>query len=132
MTTLSRATATVAALAVLLLSACSATVKSMESVTFHQYQSIEHFDSKDYTQADPAELDRLKELFERFGVTPGQTVTTVDDECEGGLSTTLTIAFQDGSSADMFVADCGRPEHASFNTAANNLFEEWREELSGR
>jgi hypothetical protein len=123
--------AAVVIVAALMLTACMpVTVKPMESVTFHQYQSIENFDSSEYTQSDQGELDRLKQLFERFRVTPGQTVTTVEDECAGGLSTTFAIAFDDGSSAEMYVADCGKPQHAEFNSSANDLFWEWREELS--
>ncbi len=29
----------------------------------------------------------------------------------------------------MYIADCGLEEYDEFNRAANDLFEEWREEL---
>lgn len=121
--------------AVLLLTGCTATparpAADITSITFHQYQAIEDFDDSDYTQNDSSELARFAAVLDEFGVVPGVTITTVEDDCAGGLSSTLAITYTEGPTAEMFIANCGKPEFDDFNQQANELLTEWRAELSG-
>lgn len=99
---------------------------TIESLTFHQYQAIEDFDDADYVQDDPEQLQRFQDLLDEFDVTPGSTVTTVEDDCAGGISTTVQIAYATGDPVEMFLAKCGVPSYDNFNDAAIDLFTEWR------
>lgn len=119
----------VAATGVLALSACAtpAEDREIESLLFHQYQAIEDFDDSDYSQDDPAQIARFQELLDEYDVTPGVTVTTVEDNCAGGMSTTVEISYTTGDPVEMFIAACGEPKYDEFNTQATALFTEWRE-----
>jgi hypothetical protein len=99
---------------------------TIESLTFHQYQAIEDFDDAEYTQDDPAQVQRFQALLDEYDVTPGSTVTTVEDECAGGISTTIEIAYAEGDPVEMFLAKCGVPAYDDFNSAAIDLFTQWR------
>lgn len=103
---------------------------AIESLDFHQYQAILDFDDSEYTQNDPAEVAGFAALLSEFDVTPGVTVTAVEDGCAGGLSTTVTVNYAAGESADMFIASCGEPDYDAFNVKANDLFSQWRAALS--
>jgi hypothetical protein len=103
---------------------------AIESLDFHQYQAILDFDDSEYTQSDPAEVARFAALLQQYDVTPGVTVTAVEDGCAGGLSTTVTVNYAGGKSADMFIASCGEPDYDTFNVKANDLFSGWRAALS--
>jgi hypothetical protein len=123
-----------AALAVVLLAGCAATPsgpRAIESITFSQFQAIEDFDDADYTQDDPKALAEFQALLDQYDVVPGQTVTTVEDQCDGGLSSTVAIDYADDSTAEMFIADCGEPDFDDFNAAANDLLTDWRQALGG-
>ena len=84
------------AAAALLLTGCSARPvapnSDIASLTFHQYQAIENFDDSEYTQDDPTEVARFVSLLDEFGVVPGVTVTADQDECAGGLSSTVRVS----------------------------------------
>lgn len=96
------------------------------SLTFHQYQAIQDFDNAEYVQDDPAQVARFQGLLDEFGVIPGLTVTTVEDGCDGGLSTTVEVTYVDGAAAEMFLATCGEPDYDEFNVQAIGLFTQWR------
>lgn len=120
--------------AVLLLAGCAPAPtpdKPIDSLVYHQYQAIEDFDDSEYTQHEPSQVARFMELLEEYDVVPGVTVTTVEDNCAGGLSTTVTVNYTDNTSADMFIAACGEPDYDEFNSAATALFSEWRSEAAG-
>ncbi len=125
-----------AAAAALLLTGCSAQPvapnSDIASLTFHQYQAIENFDDAEYTQDDPAQVARFVSLLDEFDVAPGVTVTAVQDQCSGGLSSTVRIDYSGGQSADMFIASCGKPDYDEFNQQANELFTEWRIDVSSK
>lgn len=124
------------AAAALLLTGCSAQPvapnSDIASLTFHQYQAIENFDDSEYTQDDPTEVARFVSLLDEFGVVPGVTVTADQDECAGGLSSTVRVDYSGGESADMFIASCGKPDYDRFNQQANELFTEWRIDVSAQ
>lgn len=96
------------------------------SLTFHQYQAIQDFDDAEYVQDDPAQVARFQALLTEFDVVPGVTVTTVEDGCDGGLSTTVELAYVDGGTVEMFLATCGEPAYDEFNAQAIDLFTQWR------
>lgn len=122
-----------AAVVILVLAGCAPTPVSettIVSLAFHQYQAIEDYDDSEYVQDDPAEIARFTELLDEFDVVPGKTVTAAQDNCAGGLSTTVTVDYEDGATADMFIAACGEPQYDEFNSKASELFSEWHEELA--
>lgn len=125
----------VAISALMLLSGCSAGPTppddDITSITFSQYQAIENFDDSDYIQDDPEQLRRFAELLVEYDVVPGTTITTVEDDCAGGLSSTVTVTYSESPAADMFIATCGIPEFDDFNRQANELLSEWRSDLGG-
>jgi len=98
----------------------------IESLTFHQYQAIQDFDDAEYVQDDPAQVARFQALLTEFDVVPGVTVTTVEDRCDGGLSTTVELTYAGGDTAEMFIASCGEPAYDEFNSRAIDLFTQWR------
>lgn len=119
---------------VLLLAGCAPAPtpdKPIDSLVYHQYQAIEDFDDSEYTQHEPSQVARFTELLEEYDVVPGVTITTVEDNCDGGLSTTVTVNYADDTSAEMFIAECGEPDYDEFNSAATALFSEWRSEAAG-
>lgn len=99
---------------------------AIESLTFHQYQAIQDFDDAEYVQDDPEQVQRFQSLLDEFHVSPGSTVTTVEDDCAGGLSTTVQIAYAQGDPVEMFLAKCGVPAYDDFNSRAIDLFTQWR------
>ena len=113
----------------LLLAGCAtpAADHEIESLLFHQYQAIENFDDSDYSQDDPKQIARFQALLDEFDVTPGETVTAEEDDCAGGLSTTVEISYTTGDPVEMFIAACGVPAYNEFNSQAADLFTEWRE-----
>ena len=117
------------AAAALLLTGCSAQPvapnSDIASLTFHQYQAIENFDDSEYTQDDPTEVARFVSLLDEFGVVPGVTVTADQDECAGGLSSTVRVDSSGGESADMFIASCGKPEPPRIRAAGRTAAESW-------
>lgn len=122
------------AAAVLLLAGCApapTTDKPIDSLVYHQSQAIEDFDDSEYTQHEPSQVARFMELLQEYDVVPGVTVTTVEDNCAGGITTTVRVNYQDNTSADMLIASCGDPEYDKFNSAATALFSEWRSEAAG-
>jgi hypothetical protein len=104
---------------------------TIDSVTFEQYQAVPDFDDSEYLQTDAGALAELQALFDEHGVVPGETITTEQDECDGGLSTNLELEYSNGETVEMFIADCGLPEYDEFNAAANDLFTDWRKALGG-
>lgn len=120
----------------LLLTGCTAQPvapnEDITSLTFHQYQAIENFDDSEYTQDNPTEVARFVTLLDEFDVVPGVTVTATQDQCSGGLSSTVQVDYRGGQTADMFIASCGEPHYDAFNQQANELLTEWRIDLSGR
>ena len=128
-----RAILTAAAAVVLLLAGCTPTPAStteVTSLTFHQYQAIEDYDDAEYVQDDPAEIERFVALLDEYDVVPGETVTAAQDYCDGGLSTTVEVGYEDGASAEMFIAACGEPQYDEFNSKATELFSEWHQNLA--
>lgn len=100
--------------------------REISSLTFHQYQAILDFDDAEYVQDDPAQVARFQTLLTEYDVVPGQTVTAVEDGCDGGLSTTVELTYAGGDTAEMFIASCGEPAYDEFNARATDLFTQWR------
>jgi hypothetical protein len=121
--------------ALMVLTGCAAPparpATDITSITFSQYQAIENFDDSEYTQNDRSQVAIFAALLDQFDVVPGVTITAVEDDCAGGLSSTVTVEYSEGPQAQMFIASCGKPEYDTFNQQVNRLLTEWRTELSG-
>lgn len=128
MTLTPRVFALAAALPILLLAGCStapAPVSTISSVSYSQSQAVQDFDDATYEQSDPTELVRLEQLLEKYDVAPGVTDNAPDESCDGGLSTTATLSYQDGTTSNLVVESCGGGAYEKFNSAASDLFTEW-------
>jgi hypothetical protein len=128
MTLTPRVFALAAVVPILLLAGCStapARVSTISSVSYSQSQAVQNFDDTTYEQKDPAELVRLEQLLDEYDVTPGVTDNAPDESCDGGLSTTATLRYQDGTTSDLVVESCGGGAYEKFNSAASDLFTAW-------
>lgn len=130
------------AVAVLVLAGCSVTPtptpdpapapgKPIDSLVYSQYQAIEGFDDSEFTQHEPAEVTRFMALLDEYGVEPGVTDITPDEQCDGGLSTSVAITYSDGTTTDMIIESCGESDYSDFTREASDLFSEWRAAAGG-
>lgn len=125
-----RALILAAVIPLLALAACAPVTPEPESgmtgVVYHQAQAIPDFDDAEYTQDDPAELQKLQDLIDEYGVTIGVSQTEPDMPCDGGRTTFATITYADAPEAFLTIEPCGDGDFQEFNKAADELFSEWK------
>lgn len=123
---------TAVAFAALLLTGCTAAsapgLDEIESVEFSQSQAVPDFDDGEYTQDDRGEIAEFVDLLRQYDVDPA-TYRATGETCPGGRETQVAVIYAERNLEARFRVDsCDvRP----FAQAADQLFTEWREELSG-
>lgn len=124
------AAAATAVLAAGLLTGCAPAgpaIDGLTAVDFRQSQAIPDFDDGEYTQDDPEQLERLVELLREHGIDPA-TWRGADSGCAGNRVTTATLHDGDsGLDTQLRIDSCN---DNAFEQAADELFTEWREQLS--
>lgn len=125
--------AAAAAFAVALLGGCAPAgpgIDEIDAVDFRQSQAIPDFDSSDYTQDDPAEIERFIDLLEQYGIDPANWRGQDTGGCTGNRVTGATVRYAGSDLATQFSVDSCSDD--AFEQAADDLFTQWRVDLSGR
>lgn len=102
-------------------------VDRIASATFSQQQAVPDFDGSEYTQDDPAEIQKLKDLLDTYDVDPASYDSGLEP-CPGSLTTQVKLAYTDSDLGTQFeLGGCG---DSDFDEAATDLFSQWRTDLS--
>lgn len=117
----------------ILLSGCTRAapgVDRISSATFSQQQAVPDFDGSPYTQDDPAEIQKLKDLLDDFDVDPASYESDLEP-CPGSLTTQVQLAYSGSDLGTQFeLGGCGDGDDSDFDEAATDLFSQWRTDLS--
>lgn len=126
------AAAALALLAAAALAGCTPSAPSadtIESVTFSQSQALPDFDDGEYTQDDPAEVQKFVDLLETYDIDPGGYQTPDTGGCAGGISSDVTVEYEK-LAAQFSIDGCAAPDD-TFEADATALLSGWRDDLGG-
>ena len=110
------------------------TIKPIGSLEFSQSQTLQDWPTTVHRVTAPAQVDRFRDLLIEYGVDPagyraGHFDPLFDDRCTGGLTTDVTIEYQNLSSQKLAIYSCGGGEEAdTFKARATALFTGWRQQ----
>ena len=122
--------AALAAASLVLLAGCAPSGPGIErivAVDFSQSQAVPDFDGGDYTQDDPDDMEEFIELLEEYDIDPA-TWRGQDSGCAGNRITQATLRYADSDLATQISVDSCND---GFEAEADELFTDWRQELSG-
>src|SRR6476469_7167457 len=79
----------------------------IESVTYSQMKAVEGFDTSEHTMKDAKQIARFTALLKKHNVDEMKYPSASAAPCTGGLSTYVTINFDNGTKSKMFLSNCG-------------------------
>ncbi len=97
------------------------------SIEFSQSKPVPNFSDSTHTTTEPARIAAFTALVKKYSIDPSNFDSALNDECTGGLTTDITLAFGGSKTAKLRLYDCGRTvPRGTFVSDATALFTGWR------
>ncbi|WP_394769671.1 hypothetical protein [Lacisediminihabitans sp.] len=99
----------------------------IEKIEFSQYQAVPNFSDTVHVVSDEKRIDEFRALVRQYSIDVRNFDDSLNDDCTGGLATSITLHFTDSTSHKLQIYDCGKPvAGGTFVSDATALFVGWR------
>jgi hypothetical protein len=103
--------------------------KPIERLSFSQSQALPGFDDTTRQVTEAPQLAKFSALADKYSIDLAHFDTALNDNCTGGLGTTIAVTFTDSTTARLRLYDCrGGVAKGTFVSGATALFATWRTE----
>jgi hypothetical protein len=103
------------------------TLAPISAIDYSQYQAVPDFPDATHHTSDPARIAAFTALVKKYSIDVTDFNESLNDDCTGGMATTLTLHFADSKTAKFRVYDCGgQVPRGTFVSDTSALVTRWR------
>ena len=96
-------------------------------IRYSQSKAVKGFTGSSHQTTDPARIAAFTAIVMKYSIDVTHVDEALNDDCTGGLATTITLDFADSKTTEFRVYDCGRTvPRGTFVSDTSALFTRWR------